>query len=277
MLEDAAREFRRVLELDPREQLAAFHLAVITLREGRFRDALREFMSIVERFGPHYPSFVNVAVALRSLGHHDDALLALDEAEKLRPGAADVALARAIAHVETRALAAAEGAFADYRERLGAGRKPPPVYFHSAGLAAALAGATARALEIVTAGREAHAHSPPLLLLAGLLNERRGDLEAARQLYRRVVELDPSLVQAQKNLGDIAYAQGSDEEALRLFQRASELDPELGDDLYTKLGNLHYRSRNREGAVRYWTRALDLNPDNGVVRNNLEIVAHAAV
>jgi tetratricopeptide (TPR) repeat protein len=84
-------------------------------------------------------------------------------------------------------------------------------------------------------------------------------------------------VQAQKNLGDIAYAQGSDEEALRLFQRASELDPELGDDLYTKLGNLHYRSRNREGAVRYWTRALDLNPDNGVVRNNLEIVAHAAV
>jgi len=98
----------------------------------------------------------------------------------------------------------------------------------------------------------------------------------ADKLYRRALEADPSLPQTHKNLGDLAYRRGSYDEALQFYQRAAELSPDLGEDLWVKLGNLHYKSRNREGAIRCWTRALDFNPGNQVVRNNLEIVSHAA-
>ncbi|MGH7554163.1 MAG: tetratricopeptide repeat protein, partial [Longimicrobiales bacterium] len=112
-------------------------------------------------------------------------------------------------------------------------------------------------------------------LLAGLLAERRGDLDTAERHYTQAVELDPTVVQAHKNLGDVAYRRGAHEHALSLYQRAAELAPDLGDDLYAKLGNLHYRARNRDGAIRCWKRALELNPRNDAVRNNLDIVAHA--
>ncbi|MGH7444383.1 MAG: tetratricopeptide repeat protein, partial [Longimicrobiales bacterium] len=114
--------------------------------------------------------------------------------------------------------------------------------------------------------------SAPLLLLEGLLHERRGDLDAADRSYRRAIEEDPSLAQAHKNLGDVAYRRGLLEEAVEHYRRAAELDPALGDDLWAKLGNLHLRQRNRDQAMRAWTRALELNPENEVVRNNLQIV-----
>ena len=125
-------------------------------------------------------------------------------------------------------------------------------------------------------GLSSHGHAAPLLLFAGLIQERRGDYEGAERLYRRVLETDATLPQAHKNLGDIAYERGSPEEALQHFHRVSEIAPELGDDTYAKLGNLHYRARNKEGAIRFWLRALELNPANLTVRNNLELVGHAA-
>jgi protein O-GlcNAc transferase len=86
----------------------------------------------------------------------------------------------------------------------------------------------------------------------------------------------PSIAQAQKNLGDVAYRRGSHAEALQHYIRAAELDPELGDDVFAKIGNLLYKLRRLDEAVHHWQKALHLNPNNLIVRNNLEIVAHAA-
>ena len=58
--------------------------------------------------------------------------------------------------------------------------------------------------------------------------------------------------------------------------RAAEIDPQLGDDLFAKIGNILYKLRKLEQAVGHWQKALQLNPDNAIVRNNLEIVSHAA-
>ncbi len=275
LLEEAAREFRQVLELRPGDVASRTHLALIDLRERRERDAVRLLKRLIEDTGPGYAAFVNLAYALERLGRPDDALLVLDEAERLRPDAAMVALTRGIIHLQCGDVAGAEAGLDLYRERLAAGASPPALYYHHAALAAALAGRLEDAARRVAEGLEAHPGSAPLHLLAGQVAERRGDVADAERAYKQAVEEDPALAPAHKSLGDLAYREKLFDDALDHYERAARLAPDLGDDLHTKLGNLYYKRNERERALESWRRAIELNPGNHVVRNNLEVVTHA--
>ncbi len=275
MLDDAAREFRRVLEIASDDLRSRFHLAMISMRQGEFRDAARELVQLARRHGPRYPVMVNLATSFRHMDRLDDALLALSEAENAQAGTPVVSLARAVTLVDARRLGEARAALQEYRVRLGEGQKPDAAWFYYSALVAALTGDSGRAQALCWEGLEAWPDSAPLLLLAGLAAERLGNADGAELFYRRAIEVEPSLAQAHKNLGDIAFARGTSEEALRLYQRVAELAPDLGDDVYARLGTLYYRARNREAAIRSWTRALELNAGNNVVRNQLEVLRHA--
>jgi tetratricopeptide (TPR) repeat protein len=276
MLDDAAREFRRVLDISDDDPRARFHLALISMRQEEFRDAARELVLLARKNGPQFAVFLNLATAFRHMGRTEDAVLALDEAEAIRPGAPSVALARAVTLVEARRLAESKPHFDEYRKRLKDGERPEPTWFYHAALAVALAGDADRAQAICWEGLETYSDSAPLLQLAGLAAERMGDLDGAALFYRRAIEVEPGMPQAHKGMGDVAYVRGATEEAVRLFQRATELAPDLGDDVYAKLGALHYRARNRDAAVRCWIRALELNPANDWVRTQLEVLRNAA-
>ncbi|MGH7552714.1 MAG: DUF4388 domain-containing protein, partial [Longimicrobiales bacterium] len=76
MLEDAAREFRRLLNVKPDDAQARLHLGLIALRENRPGDAVQELRLLLHAHGPRYAPLVNLAVALRRLGHDDEALQA---------------------------------------------------------------------------------------------------------------------------------------------------------------------------------------------------------
>ena len=274
MLEEAAREFDRVLELNAHDNIARFHLAIIALRERRYRDAVRQLKTLLQENGPHYGAFINMATALVRLGRFPDALLVLGEAEALRPRSPGVALSRAATLLAAGDYAGASAQFDEYRWRLDEMTKPNAVFYYLAALTAAVRQNMNEAERLLREGLTAYPETAPLLLLDGLLHERRGDLDAADRAYRRVLEEDPSIAQAHKNLGDVAYRRGLLEESLEHYRRATELESSLGDDVYAKLGNLYFRSHNTEQATKAWTRALELNPDNEVVRNNLQIVQH---
>ncbi|MBI4408638.1 MAG: tetratricopeptide repeat protein [Gemmatimonadetes bacterium] len=274
MLEDAERELRHALGLEPDDLPGRFHLTLLDLRAGRYREAVRGLKDLLMDGGPRYAAFVNLAHALGRLGRRADALLVLEEAETLQPGTPAVALARAELQLAGGELATATAQLADYRRRLGA-ETPCALYYDRAALAAALAGNPEQARSVLLEGLKTYPASAPLLLLAGTLAERQGDLDGAERFYRQAAEEDPNLAQAQKNLGDIAYRRGEHDEARDSYQRAIELAPELGDDVYAKMGNLYYRRQDREQALRCWRKALELNPNNEVVRNNVEVVSHA--
>jgi tetratricopeptide (TPR) repeat protein len=276
MLEDAVREFERVLELEPFDFPARYHLAMVRLRERRYRDAVRQFRTILEDGGPHYGAFVNLAVALRLLGRPEDALLVLDEAESLRPGEALVQLARATALLQTHRYGQARAAFEEYHRRLGGSAKPAPEYYYYSALTLAVLGDLHGADVMVGTGLDDHPESAPLLLMSGLISERRGDLHEADRAFRQALDEDASLPQAHKSLGDVCYRRGAHSEALDSYSQAVRLDAKLGDDVFAKIGNLLYKERRLEDAVASWRKALELNPGNSIVRNNLEIVADAA-
>jgi tetratricopeptide (TPR) repeat protein len=276
MMDDAAREFGRVLELDEKDFAARYHLALICLREQKYRDAVRELRSLLEERGAHYGAFVNMALALRWLERPADALLVLDEAEAVKPGLAATELARGIALLHTSRYAQARSAFDEYRARLRPGARQSTDYFYFAALNLAAMDQLNEAESLVAQGLDIYPDAAPLLLLLGVISERRGDLENADRSYRQALDEDPSLAQAHKNLGDVAYRRASHDEALQHYLRAVELDPRLGDDVFARIGNLYYKARNFDAAVQHWHKALALNPDNAIVRNNLDIVAHAS-
>jgi tetratricopeptide (TPR) repeat protein len=276
MLDDAVREFERVLELEPTDLPSRSHLAFIRLREGNSREAIRRFRDLLEDGGPHYGTFVNLGLALRLTGRVQDALLVLEEAEKLRPGKPLTALSRAITLVHAHDFNAARAAFGRYRTLLRHGMKPSADYYYYHGLNLAILHDLNGADAVIAAGLDEYADSPPLLLLSGMVSERRGDLDDADRCYRQVLLEDMSIAQAHKNLGDICYRRGAHEEALNRYMRAAEVDPRLGDDLFARIGNLLYKSRRPDEAVEHWRRALELNPDNIIVRNNLQIATNAA-
>jgi tetratricopeptide (TPR) repeat protein len=276
MMDDATREFNRVLELDDRDFAARYLLALIALREKQYRAAVQQMRSLLEERGAHYGAFMNMALALRMLERPADALLVLDEAEAVRPGVATTELARGIALLHTGRYLDARSAFDEYRARLGPGDRPATEYFYYAALNLAAIDQLNEAEALVAQGLDSYTDSAPLLLLLGVISERRGDLENADKSYQQALDEDPSLAQAHKNLGDVAYRRAAHEEALQHYLRAADLEPALGDDVFARIGNIYYKTRNLTAAVEHWKRALRLNPDNAIVRNNLEIAAHAS-
>src|SRR5690606_12933437 len=111
ILDEATREFRRVLELRPGDPSARFHLALIAIRQGHDRDAIRQLRSPLEETGANAAALLDLAYALGRIGRTADAILVLDEVESLRPGRADVAFARGVITLESGDANAAATAF----------------------------------------------------------------------------------------------------------------------------------------------------------------------
>ncbi|MEJ2503865.1 MAG: tetratricopeptide repeat protein, partial [Gemmatimonadota bacterium] len=275
MLEDAEREFRRVIQEEPHDLGARHFLARIALRRGDAFDAVRRLVALLESGGPRVDVYLNLAYALRLQGRHSDALQAIADAGKLAPDDPRIALAEGATRLAAGQLEEAAAALDRDRDGIGDDGAPPAPYYHAAALAAAAAGRLADAADHVERGLGQHPASAPLHLLAGNIAERKGDMVAAEAAYRRAAEEDPTLPQAHRNLGDVAEWSGRPDEALEHYRRAAELDPDLGDVLYSRMAGLHYRRREREEAIRCWRRAIELNPRNEVARSHLEVVTDA--
>jgi tetratricopeptide (TPR) repeat protein len=271
MYDEATREFRRVAELQPRNLDARFHLALIGLRKGDDRFALRYLKEVVELGGARASVFHAMSLALERLGRMADARFAADEAARLAPKRPQVLLSRAILLLKLGEVQAAAEGFAAYREALGSGR-PPAAYYAFALLTEAATGTADAALRLGDEGLGHHPHSAAVCLHMGAVLERKGDWDRAEAMYRRATEEDGDLPQAYKALGDALYRRGAYDEAAERYGRAVRLNPRLGDDVYFRMGNIHYKRMERTQAVELWRKALEINPRNSVVRTNLELV-----
>lgn len=272
MLDEAVREFRRVLELRSTDAVARFFIGLVLARQRHWDEALAAFSEAAAQPGAKVAVFHNMAYALEQLNRFDEARVALEEAVR-RGGGTDARVQTSLGVVQLLAgnLQGAEAAFSAARPLFGA-RPPTPAWFHYAGLAAALTGDSVRAAAILTEGVAAYPHAATLLNNLAAVLERHGDYDDARATAERGVHEDPAIAQLHKNLGDLYYRAGRYDDALEAYGRASKANPELGGDLYLKLGNIRLRRQEREEAVRCWERALELDPDNAIVRTNLESV-----
>ncbi|MBA2669104.1 MAG: DUF4388 domain-containing protein [Gemmatimonadetes bacterium] len=275
MFDESAREFLRVIELHSADLAARFYLGLIKLRQDDARGAIRYLRDAVEAGARWGSVFHSMSLALERLGRLPDALMAADEAMRIRPVEPRIALSRAILLAKSGRVEEARAAFAEYREKLAPGDQPPAAYYAFAVLAEASAAHAEAALRLADEGLALYPHSGVVLLHAGAIQERMGSWDAAETLYRRAVDEDSALPQAQKSLGDAFYRRAAYDEASAAYERALQLAPDLGDDLHFKLGNIRYKQGERVRAVEHWRAALMRNPDNGIARTNVELVERA--
>ncbi|MGD0991440.1 MAG: DUF4388 domain-containing protein [Gemmatimonadales bacterium] len=269
MLDEAGREFRRVVELRPADPQAHFYIGLVSLRQGRWGDAVDALRLAAEKGGGRPEMLHNLGVALEQLGRLAEAEAAFAEAAsrakddwRVMLGWGIVALKRGQGAVAVERLDRARG--------LAPGGMPPSaLWYWARSLAAIMAGREAEALPTAEEGLSRFPHNAPLRNNVAVLCERRGELERAEQLLTAALEDEPSLPQLSKNLGDLYYRSGRPEEAQLAYQRAVKLAPRLGDDVYFKLGNLAYREKRPAEAAAAWKEALVLNPAHELARANL--------
>ena len=275
MLDEALREFRRVIELRADDARAAFYTGLVHLRAARWADAASSFAALTAARADGYSAHHNLAYALERLGQLEDARRTLDEAV-LRGGADDPRVLTSLAAVLLRTGDVAGADDALQRARAHAGRRgPAAAWFHYAVLAAAARGDHTAAGALLTEALLAHPHCAVLHNDAALLHERRGEYAEAAAAVERGLHEDAAIAQLHKNAGDYHYRAGRYDDALDAYARATKGAPALGADVYFKLGNIRFRRGESADAVECWERALELDPDHALVRTNLAAVRAA--
>jgi tetratricopeptide (TPR) repeat protein len=272
MLDEALREFRRVLDLRGADVQARFYVGLVLARQRKWPEATAAFTDASRHAGSKHAVFHNLAYVLERQGRYAEAQAALEEAVR-RGGDQDprVHTSLGVVYLLSGDLAAAESALMAALPLFG-DRPPTAAWYHYVGLTTALLGDPARAATLLAEGTAAHPHASALANNYAAVLERRGQYDEARATAERAVLEDTTLPQLQKNLGDLYYRLGRYDDALEAYLRATKANPDLGDDIYLKLGNIRLRRRERDEAIRCWERALELDPDNAIVRTNLESV-----
>lgn len=270
LLDEAQREFRRVLELRDADGVARFHLGLVQARRGEWRAAAETFRRAA--IDPDAPVAVwhNLAFVLEQSGDVEGARAALADAQARAGQLPDprLALSRAFLELQAGNTAAADAELAAARAHWGA-RQPSAAWFHAAGLSAALAGDTTRATAVLEEGLAMHPHAVALHNNLAVVQERRGSYELAARTIEHALLADANCAHLHKNLGDYLYRAQRYDEAFDAFVRVCRLAPAHGPDVYLKLGNIHYRRGALEEARRAWQEALTLDPGNRIVQANL--------
>jgi type IV pilus biogenesis/stability protein PilW len=87
------------------------------------------------------------------------------------------------------------------------------------------------------------------------------DFLKAIQSYQKVIEIDPTYIEAYNNLGIVYQEIGNSNKALEMYQKAIELNPQY-EKAYNNLGILFYLKGRYEESVEAFQKAIAINPNN---------------
>ena len=269
MLDDAAREFRRVLQLDENDLESHAGLGQILARKGDWVGAEAALRRATASIESKYTSWHNLAYVLERLGRFDEAIAALDEAAHHGNHDTQLQISRASIAIRRGDAATADDLLRQVGEIFGED-VPPPHWYHYSALAAGLRGDIRRACALLAEGLASHPESAVLANNLAACLERRGEYEEALGAVQHGLQHASDLPQLAKNLGDLHFRAGRFAEALNAYRRAVKLAPTLGPDVYNKLGTLYLRRNEQGEAERCWRKAMEIAPKDPTARKHLE-------
>jgi predicted TPR repeat methyltransferase len=103
---------------------------------------------------------------------------------------------------------------------------------------------------------------------------QQGHLEAAQQMYERILKLAPRQANAVHFLGVLHHQLGRSGEAVKHIQRSIELDPKV-PDWHNNLGNVLLESKRLAEAADAYEKAAEMSPGNATILNNLGALRRA--
>lgn len=100
-----------------------------------------------------------------------------------------------------------------------------------------------------------------LLKYGGYLNDEYVlQYEKAEQMFKKVIEIDPTNYRAQYNLGIVHFNLERHEKAKECYEKAIELKPDYYHCIYN-LGLIYEREGDLKEALKYYEKALDIEPN----------------
>ncbi len=269
MLDEAVREFRRVTELRPEDLGARFQLGVAHLRLGKWAEALTHLEAAARQRGAKPSVHHNLALALERLGREDEAVAALEVALE-RGGEEEprVHLSLGVLALRRGDFAAADTYFMRARPLYG-NRPPTAVWFHSAALAAALAGQLEKTVALLQEGTEAHPHAAALHNNLAVALMALGRYEDAQAAVQRGLQEDPGLAPLHRNLGDLRLAFGDRAGAADAYALAVRHHETLGPEVWARLCILRAEAGDADAARQACEQALLLDPAHEGARAQL--------
>jgi len=121
----------------------------------------------------------------------------------------------------------------------------------------------AKSIAIEQEGGKDHALASEVLnhFNSGVTFYNQKEFSKAIQAYQKVIELDPTYVEAYNNLGIIYQTMGDAKSAFGAFQKATEINPRY-EKGYNNLGLLFLLEGRYEEALEVFQKALAINPNH---------------
>jgi type IV pilus biogenesis/stability protein PilW len=105
----------------------------------------------------------------------------------------------------------------------------------------------------------------------GVIYQEMGDFDKAFGAYQRSIEINPQYEKAHNNLGILLYFNGRYEEAMRAFQKALAINSN-NIESNINLGILFKKQGQLDKAIESYQRALDINPFRGETHYNIGLL-----
>lgn len=108
---------------------------------------------------------------------------------------------------------------------------------------------------------------------AYFLAENDGDLEKARTMSRKAVDLEGANDTFLDTYAWVLFRQGDYKEARNYQQKAVEIaeqNGEPGAELYSHYGDILFMDKEPDKALEYWSKALELDPDNELLQRKVK-------
>jgi len=272
MLEEATREFRRVVELRSDEASAHFHLGLVATKQDDWAEAHRAFHRAVDIGGSQPSALHNLALSLEQLGRLDEAEATFGAATNCARRDPRILTGWGIAAMRQEKFEVAEGRLDRARE-VAEGNDLPAVWYWARSIVAAVGEDYEMAKSILRDGVERYPRHPVLRNNLAAILEIVGETDQAEKMLRAAHADGLMLPQLSKNLGDVLYRAGRYDEAWDAYQQAVKLHTELGDDTYFKLGNIAYKRLDHATASAMWHKTLQLNPNHQLARTNIDTMS----
>ena len=203
--------FERLLETDPKSQVALVHLVALDVREGKHQEAIKRLQATVQKQPSNMPAYVTLAdLKMRTRAPTGEVRAALEGAIRADPAAAAPHVKLIEFNLRRRlykdALAAAHGALA------------------------------------------ARADDPEILRAAAQAQVMGGELEQALKTYRTLAAVLPNSAEAYLSLAQIYSNQQNYESAETAVKKALDIEPESEQALAAYAALLQL-SAKREAAI----------------------------
>jgi tetratricopeptide (TPR) repeat protein len=262
MLNEALREFNRILELKPNNPEALFYKGIISFKMNDLDEAessFKESLKTVKRTS----TLNNIYLINELKGQNEIALDYLSKALKREENNEKILLNKAIIYLKMKKDEEALKILDNIKTKT-----PYTIFYYSYILTRK--GKIKEAMVALEEGLSLAPEFGEYFFNLGKLYETIGEEKKATEMYQQGLKSDPECIILSKALIDYYYRN-------KLFDICEVrietlISTGIRDwDLFFKKGNILFQRGNTKEALELWKKALELNPDNKLIKRTIDL------